>query len=363
MPIYPDKKHGQLTGRFAVEVQQGSRRLRGRRDTFLEAQYLETFLRAALLSGEAPEAKRKFTAKASRPDTYAEGLKRADGILWVGKASCDGNFQKLRAMGIILGDVTLDSIGTNEVDDMVIELAKTVADATVNRYLSALSVFLKFCQKRGWRTAALPSMDWRDEDEGRIRWFSVEEEDTLMDTLRGEMGLVVRVAIKTGFRRSELLSLTADQVRPGWVHLWKTKNGMPRSVPIDDETYRDLTSLMGGGMPSASKLRYEWQLAREAMGMGDDKEFVFHACRHTTATRMVQANVNLRVIQKLMGHKTIQTTLRYAHVNDTMLTEAIATVATYHRGGASAHRLSISDKSAGPIVVRGLRPPQSLVYA
>jgi hypothetical protein len=59
------------------------------------------------------------------------------------------------------------------------------------------------------------------------------------------------------------------------------------------------------------------------MGLSDDEDFVFHALRHTRATRLVQHGVNLRVIQQFMGHKAIQTTLRYAHVSDDMLASAV----------------------------------------
>jgi site-specific recombinase XerD len=53
------------------------------------------------------------------------------------------------------------------------------------------------------------------------------------------------------------------------------------------------------------------------MGLSDDENFVFHCLRHTRATRLVEMGVNLRVIQQFMGHKAIQTTLRYAHVSMT----------------------------------------------
>ena len=81
--------------------------------------------------------------------------------------------------------------------------------------------------------------------------------------------------------------------------------------------------LSDGRMPRADSLGREWNRARKAMGLEDDPWFVFRCCRHTCATRLVQANVNLAVVKEFMGHKTIETTLRYAHVNDTGLTDAL----------------------------------------
>jgi integrase len=81
------------------------------------------------------------------------------------------------------------------------------------------------------------------------------------------------------------------------------------------------------GNPTYPQLRHYWDAARGQMGLTDPELFVFHACRHTFATRAIQAGVNIRVLQMLMGHKTIQTTIRYSHVDDRTLSDAIAQMA------------------------------------
>jgi integrase len=42
--------------------------------------------------------------------------------------------------------------------------------------------------------------------------------------------------------------------------------------------------------------------------------FSWHCLRHTFASRLVMADVNIRTVADLMGHKTIQMTMRYAHL-------------------------------------------------
>jgi integrase len=59
------------------------------------------------------------------------------------------------------------------------------------------------------------------------------------------------------------------------------------------------------------------------MGLNDDKEFVFHALRHTCATRMVDAKIELLAIKKWLGHKRVETTERYAHVKPQILIDAM----------------------------------------
>jgi hypothetical protein len=92
-------------------------------------------------------------------------------------------------------------------------------------------------------------------------------------------------------------------------------------VPLTDRS----RAILEARLPFSVKehqLRYAWEKAKTAMGMSQDEDFVFHCLRHTRATRLVELGVNLRVIQQFMGHRSIQTTLRYAHVSDDMLADA-----------------------------------------
>jgi integrase len=51
--------------------------------------------------------------------------------------------------------------------------------------------------------------------------------------------------------------------------------------------------------------------------------FRWHDLRHTFASRLVMAGVDIRTVQELMGHKTIQATLRYAHLAPQHQLEAV----------------------------------------
>ena len=58
-----------------------------------------------------------------------------------------------------------------------------------------------------------------------------------------------------------------------------------------------------------------WTWVRKEMEYSGDTEFVMHALRHTTATRLIDKGIDLYTVKEWLGHSTIQVTERYAHLN------------------------------------------------
>ena len=88
------------------------------------------------------------------------------------------------------------------------------------------------------------------------------------------------------------------------------------------------------GKAIAFSIRF--MLSQSKMGLATDPYFVFHACRLACATRLVQANVNLRIIRRFMGHERIETTIRHAQLSDTMLQAGVGSNAEAISLGAAA---------------------------
>lgn len=322
MTIYADKKNGKSTGRYCVEITSKGKRYSKRVDTLKEAEKLEAEWRLALRASQKPVQAKARSDGLGVPKTLEALVRRSEGLLWRGQATERLNYLRLAKALKLLGDMPIDAFDTL-VADRLTDLLEDSAPATRNRFYSAINSLLKFAMKRGWRVASLPEFAWERESASRIREISPHEEALMSSILatqgRSDIADLVKVAIATGMRRSEILCLQEAEIEPEWVRLWKTKTNHPRSVPITLETAKTLRKLVRDGMPTVETLRYWWDKAKVEMGLRDDKHFVFHACRHTCATRMVRADVHLFKIQRFLGHTRIETTMRYAHVNDTML--------------------------------------------
>ena len=333
MAVYADKKAGKLTGRWKTELQKGSERYRERHATHAEAKADEQRVRSLWAEGEGPQGSLRLSRQL-KVHTVASVTELASEHLWEGTTNAKPAWAHIRVVGDIIGQHSnLDTVTTQTIDKVIVELKKRgKKEATINRYLSHFRTFLKWARARGYVTTPEASItfQWRTEKKGRIRWLSVKEEVELQKLLPRNVWMLVKVAIETGCRRGELLKAQLKDIDGNLLSLWDTKTVKPRTIPMGPKTTAMLRELITTKtMPTARVLRYHWELARAEMKLTDDKDFVFHACRHTRATRLLDAGVNVFVIQEWLGHSQIETTKRYTHVKPQNLVEALARVGGY----------------------------------
>lgn len=135
-----------------------------------------------------------------------------------------------------------------------------------------------------------------------------------------DAGDLILFSALTGVRHSELFRIKAEHVVNGALYLdARTKNGHPRAIPLHPRALE-----IASRMPLACTqrmLRREWDAARERTGM---QHVHWHDLRHTFASWLVQAGVSILEVKELMGHSTIEVTMRYAHLAPDSLAKAIA---------------------------------------
>ncbi len=182
------------------------------------------------------------------------------------------------------------------------------------------------------------------------RHLSPEEAKRLYAALRHSpnpmLRFIVAFLLFTGARKREALDARwcdIDLEARTWV-IPMTKTGGPRTVYLSDGAIELLASLRDDpvhnpklphifpnpktGKPYAC-IFHSWDAARRQAGLG---EFRVHDLRHSFASILVNNGVPLYDVQKLLGHASIKTTQRYAHLSATKLFRSVAVADQAYRG-------------------------------
>lgn len=128
----------------------------------------------------------------------------------------------------------------------------------------------------------------------------------------------IRLAFYSGLRLGEL---RAAELEAGMILLRDTKNGDLRAVP----PHPRIAHLAGWLPLPAPKITIQraFDRARRAVGL---PEVRFHDLRHSAASAMVNAGVDLYVVGQVLGHRDPRSTKRYAHLTASTLAAAVATI-------------------------------------
>lgn len=197
-----------------------------------------------------------------------------------------------------------------------------VTNSTINRRLSVLRRVANLAYKRwGWLREPLGSkIELLPENPAREKYLTRSE---LAQLLRGIQLRAARraalVAAFTGLRRGELARLRPTNVQGDLIYLRTTKNGKPRVIPIVHHVRFALKRLPFG--VHADTLTHA--IPRAYPGVR------FHDLRHTAASLLIQAGVDLYRVGAILGHSDTRTTRRYAHLAVDDLRTAVATLGRF----------------------------------
>jgi len=199
--------------------------------------------------------------------------------------------------------------------------------ATVNRHLTTLKhMFTKAVEWEMVEEEVLKKVRRvkpLQENNRRLRYLSAQECQALVNACGPHLMPIVITALHTGMRKEEILSLewerNVDLVH-GFILLDKTKNGERREVPINATLQGALKGIIRhvdspyvfvdreGKRFKDVKRSYHSALRKAGI-----KDFRFHDLRHTFASQLVMAGVDIITVKELLGHKSLAMTLRYTH--------------------------------------------------
>lgn len=219
---------------------------------------------------------------------------------------------------------------------------KPRSDATVNREMSTLRHM--FSKAKQWGLLEKSPFENGErllfkENNHRLRFLTDAEIAALLkacDDLKStspHLRPIVEAALLTGMRRGELLGLKWEQVRNGFIYLTETKGGKARQIPINGRLagiFRELRRENQLRSPYVfcdaqgrrfHEVKHSFTSACKRAGL---QGFRFHDLRHTFASHLVMRGVSLKAVQELLGHADLKMTMRYAHLSQAHLKEAVA---------------------------------------
>lgn len=219
-------------------------------------------------------------------------------------------------------------------------IAAGTAPATVNRRMALVKHLVHKCNDWGLIDddvlQTVRKVKMLKEPPGRLRYLTPEEIHLLLkECTSSHLHAIVTIAVNTGMRRGEILDLTWENVdlRNGYLLVVQSKNGDRREVPINAKVREVLT-----GIVRRLDSPYVFCDVKDRMFRSGRNAFVrackragihdfrFHDLRHTAASIMAMAGVDLMSIMKILGHKTFQMTLRYSHLSPGHLRNAVAAI-------------------------------------
>jgi integrase len=196
---------------------------------------------------------------------------------------------------------------------------------TIRLHLAVLSHIFKVAKTEwGMESIANPVEAIRKPrlPQGRERRLEGNEEDRLLDVCRNndnsELYYLVKFAIETGMRRSEICKLTWENINMSRriAILPDTKNGTRRCVPLSSAAMEALSALPRrlSGQVWNMKPDTITQSFSRCCKLANIENLCFHDLRHEATSRLFEKGLNPMQVAAITGHKTLQMLQRYTHL-------------------------------------------------
>jgi site-specific recombinase XerD len=256
------------------------------------------------------------------------------------------DFRKWLGFDVNIGDITADTL-KNYLKDMV--GCRKLAVATIRRRFACLRAFFRRAVNVKQRADQDPFANWHlllprrkrlprtlsRNEAAQLLSFGKRESEKFHGSGRS-FRTIVRLMVGTGIRVGELCKLRLDDVTPDCATLRIHGKGARDRVAYitDPQLRRDLQEIVlsrrqsqlrvgtlfinrCGGQLKPQSVRS--RLRRLAKDAGFDRRVTPHMLRHTAATLLIETGVDIRFVQRLLGHSSIATTEIYTHVSDEAL--------------------------------------------
>ena len=278
--------------------------------------------------------------------------------------------QKRIILKTISGSLPLSRISQSVLEDFKrIRTEQGCSSQTVKHGLNCIIGALRFARKSGFDCPEFDAPTIRVSNK-RVRYLTVEEERRLLSELdpnREGNGLppvasrtadrrrwmqdnydLVIMLLDTGARYSEIANIRWDQIdldRKS-IRLWRSKVSNESVIFMTDRIFSILRKRLKSKVSefvfsskSGGPRGYSAIGIRKAMRRAGLTDCTIHTLRHTHATRLIQNGLNVYEVRSVLGHTDIRTTMRYAHLEQAVVTSRARDVINQLNGSNAASEI------------------------
>jgi len=215
----------------------------------------------------------------------------------------------------------LEDITVLKIEEYKAKRSECVKPASLNRELACIKYMFNLAEEWGFiKTNIAKKIKMVKEPSGRVQYLKTKDDiqKLISSCVPGHLRMAVIIALNTGMRRGEILSLTKDRIdlENKLIRVFESKSGKPRDVPINKILHKALREWMekidGNELFAVKEIKRSFNTACRKAGI---KNFTFHDLRHTFASHLVMDGVDIATVSRLLGHANIQMTMKYAHLS------------------------------------------------
>ncbi|QQS60487.1 site-specific integrase [Candidatus Falkowbacteria bacterium] len=221
-----------------------------------------------------------------------------------------------------------------------LSVVKEMSPKTINNRLCIISKCLKTAVE--WGTLEyIPRIKLLKVPPQRFDYLTVQESELLLRTAKGQWRDMILLGLRTGLRFGEIVGLKWENIdfTKNVLQVMQTvvrnvesspKSNKIRTVPLTKEVTEMLKDRSKDGKyifqnPNGSSLQGYFCLRRlhEICREASLRNVGWHTLRHTFASRLAENNISILAVKELLGHSDIKTTMRYSHINLSVLQDSI----------------------------------------
>jgi len=278
----------------------------------------------ALATVKADILRGEYRFKKDRKIRFEDFAKEYLDYAKINKRSWGRDDSSLKRLVPHFGDLLLSKISPHHIEEYKkSRLDDRINPSTINRELACLKHMFTIAERFGKFEGKNPvkEVNFLQERKRIMKILNKDEIGRLVDAAIGPIKPIIIMALNTAMRKGEILDLRWNDIDfiEHYIYLKKTKSNVMRKVPMNSIVSGMLKKIKREDdyvfTNPATGLRYSdiFHPFKAACEKAKIRDLRFHDLRHTAASLMVMGGVDLVTVKEILGHSTIEMTMRYAH--------------------------------------------------